>query len=588
MIDNESFWKYLISRRTFLLTSGKFGILSLLLSRMFYMQILKGSDYKIKSEKNRISLILIPPQRGDILDRNGEIVATNKAIFSVKLDRRQSNRYKDSIEKIFEMQNFDDDSKKEIFRKLRITSRKIPLTLINDISWNDLAKIEEKIPELEGIYTEKSFARYYKFPEIFAHVTGYIGKISSDQISNNPNVPINHYNGKSAVEKFYETKLAGKFGYKKVETNARGLFVNELESFDSVEGDNLSLTIDRKLQEYIHKLLPSEGSSAVIMDINDGSIMALNSKPSYDVNEFIGGISHKSWNALLDNPYKPLLSKVTQTHYPPGSTFKLITILSALESGISPDFEIYCMGSTIVGNQKFHCWKHTGHGRVDMSNAIKQSCNCYMYEIAKIVGASQILNTAKNLGYGSKTGIDLSGEVDGFLPSREWKLARFKFDWSIGDTLNISIGQGALLSTPLQQAVMVAAFANNGKILTPRVNKNLTPNIRESFVESKNLEFLRNAMYRSVNEYGGTSYRSRSKNVLLAGKTGTSQVRKKKNIKEDLNKSNIIWNNRNHALFAGFFPYNKPKYAMSIIIDHGGGGSAVAAPIARKIAEYMS
>lgn len=589
MIDNNSYRNYLISRRTFLVTSAKFATFSLLLGRMFYMQILKGNDYKILSDKNRINVILLPPKRGYIYDTNGRILAKNKASYSIAIDRKQTENYKKSLEKLFILSKLSEKKQIEIYKILRRTNRKKPVTLIENASWDILSKIEEDLPNLDGIYTEKSFLRHYTSPHPFSHVTGYIGKLSLNQAKENSNLPKNYHIGKSGIEKFYQNNLAGEFGYKKVETNATGLFVQDIEKTDPIAGSDIHLTIDKNLQEFVHNLLPYTGASAVVMDINDGSILSMCSSPTFDVNQFVGGVSHKYWNYLLNDPYKPLIGKVCHTHYPPGSTFKLMTFLAALEKGISPKLKINCKGYSQIGNHRFHCWKHTGHGKLDMIEAIRRSCNGYIYELARMIGSTKTLEIAREFGYGSKTGIDLPGELEGFVPSREWKLAKLKFDWSLGDSFNISIGQGALLSTPLQQAVMVAGIANNGKILTPKLNKNLEPQFRElENINKSHLQFIRDIMYRAMNEFGGTSYRSRSSIVKIAGKTGTSQVRRKKFLKEDLNKKDIVWNNRNHALFAGFFPYDKPKYAISITVDHGGGGSSVAAPIAKKIAEFMS
>lgn len=587
MLDREVFRNQLISRRTFILASCKGGILSALLARMFYLQLIKGDEYQVLSDKNRISLVMIAPERGVIKDRNEIRIAENRPSFFLKLDRKQTKSYKKSLEMLFDILTLEDDVKKKIYEKLKKTSYRAPINILEDISWEQVSLIEERIYDLPGIYIESSTLRKYNYGEICSHITGYVGKMSQEDQNEFKLSSAEFQIGKSGVEKKYEEKLQGKLGYRKIEVNAHGLYINQIEKVDSVIGETLNLNINFELQDYIHKIMDPVGSSAVVMDVRNGEIIALCSMPTFDPNEFVGGISANYWKKLINDPYKPLINKVTQTQYPPGSTFKLITTLAALEAGIDPSHQVFCSGHTTIGNKRFNCWFHSGHGNLDMVGAIKHSCNCYMYNIGKLIGAEKILSVAKKFEYGKATNIDLPDEVRGFVPDRKWKLKNFKFDWSLGDSFNIAIGQGALLSTPIQQARVIAAFANGGKLLKPRISNRCEAEIIDLNINPKHLEIIRDGMFKVINEDGGSARGSKALNVILAGKTGTSQVQAKKNVNDDLSRTSIKWERRNHALFAGFAPFDDPKYAISIIVDHGGGGARAAAPIAKKICEFL-
>ncbi len=587
MLDREVFRNQLISRRTFILAGCKGGIFSALLARMFYLQIIKGDEYQVLSDKNRISLVMIAPERGIINDRYGIRIAENRPSFFLKLDRKQTKSYKKSLEILFEILALNEDSQRKIYEKLKKTSYRAPLNILEDITWEQVALIEERIYDLPGVYVESSTLRKYNYGETCAHITGYVGKMSQEDQNEFKHSSAEFQVGKSGIEKKYEEILQGKLGYRKIEVDAHGLYINQIEKVDSVIGETLNLTINFELQDYIHKIMDPVGSSAVVMDVKNGDILALCSMPAFDPTEFIGGISAFSWKKLINDPYKPLINKVIQTQYPPGSTFKLITTLAALEAGVDPSYTVFCSGHTSLGNKIFNCWYHSGHGNLDMIGAIKHSCNCYMYNIGKLIGAEKILSVAKRFQYGKATSIDLPDEARGFVPDRQWKIRNFKFDWSVGDSFNISIGQGALLSTPIQQARVIAAFANGGKLLKPRITDRVESEIIDLNLNPKHLEVIKEGMFKVINEDGGSARGSKALNVILAGKTGTSQVQAKKNAKDDLSRSSIKWERRNHALFAGFAPFDDPKYAISIIVDHGGAGARVAAPIAKKICEFL-
>jgi penicillin-binding protein 2 len=588
VLDREVTRSQLISRRAFLLTTGKISLLSALLGRMFYLQILKGSEYKILSDKNRISLILIPPIRGAIFDKNKKLICENRSSFLLKLDKRRNKDYSKAIEKLFSICQFSDEEKKSIFSNLKKSNPKIPVTLINDMEWEKLALVEENIAELKGIYAEQIYVRKYNFPESFAHISGYVGKMTENDLRNSQEKFSQEFQiGKTGLEKQYESYLQGEFGLKKIEVDAKGNFISQIEKQEPISGQNIDLNIDSDLQEFTHHILPKEGASALVLDLEDGKVLAACSTPAFDPNKFVNGIDFEYWNSLINNPYKPLVNKISQSQYPPGSTFKLITILAALEAGIKPDQEFTCVGHVDIGKKAFHCWNKAGHGTLNMSDAIKHSCNSYMFNIARLIGADRILELAKKFGFGTQTNIDLPSELKGFVPDRNWKLKNFKFDWSLGDSFNISIGQGALLATPIQQLKMIAAFASNGKLFTPRLSKNLSQEFEQLNIKTEYFSLIKDAMFKVVNESGGTGSKAYSSIVSVSGKTGTSQVIAKRNANDDLSRASVKRERRNHALFAGFFPYEEPQYAVNIIVDHGGGGGAAAGPIAKNIAEYI-
>ena len=571
----------------FILAGGKVAALSALLARMFYLQLVRGNEYQSLSDKNRISLVMISPERGLIKDRNDIIIAENRPSFSLKLDRKQTKSYTKSLEMLFDLLSLQGDVQKKIYEKLRKISYRAPINILEDISWQQVALIEERIYDLPGIYIERSTLRKYNFSEACAHVTGYIGKISPED-QNEQKLNSDEFQvGKSGLEKKYEETLQGKLGYRKIEVDAHGLYVNQIDRVDSISGNILNLNLHVELQEYIYRILEPSGSSVVVMDVNNGGILALCSMPTFDPNKFVGGISTAYWKQLINDPFKPLINKTNQTQYPPGSTFKLITILAALEAGVLPSHTVFCSGYVMLGNKTFNCWHHSGHGHLDMVNAIKHSCNCYMYNIGKLIGAEKILSVARRFGYGVPTGMDLPSEAEGFVPDRKWKIKNFKFDWSLGDSFNIAIGQGAMLSTPIQQAKVVAAFANGGKLVKPRISMSCEEEIIDLEIDKNHLDIIKEGMFKVINEDGGTARASMPYNVIMAGKTGTSQVQAKRNANDDLSKSSVKWKKRNHALFAGFAPYVNPKYAISVIVDHGGGGARAAAPIAKKICEFL-
>jgi penicillin-binding protein 2 len=467
-------------------------------------------------------------------------------------------------------------------------SSRFPVLILDQLDIHKIAVVEEYKHKLPCIFIDIGRTRYYPWEQATAHLLGYIGPPKESDIKAIPLVPSRSLDfkvGKSGIEKYYQDKLSGHYGYKEMEVNAFGKYVRELNKLNAEDGVDLSLNIDVKLQSRIVEYLNPLGSSVIAMNCNSGEILIFAVSPTFEPNSF-SRLSKDYWQSLLRDPYRPLINKAVQNCYPAGSVFKPITAIAALEHGMDPYDTVNCDGVPALGS-KFRCWHKTGHGRLNMIDALKCSCNCYMYHIAKTVGAQKIIDTAKKFGFGAKTGIDMPGEVAGFVPTINWKKNKLKSDWSLGDTLNLAIGQGFLLVTPIQLAVFASAIANDGRIYVPQVAKN-NPYFRESGVDVGNISIIKEGMYRAVNVPGGTAYASKlSGEFGMSGKTGTAQVAAKTSINDDLSHRSIAWERKNHAAFIGFAPYDIPKYAIEVLVDHGGGGGRVAAPIARRVMEEI-
>ncbi len=588
MLDKSTIEGHLISRRTFIIGAGKLGLLFLLAGRMFYMQFIKKNEYKTLSDQNRIKMIIISPARGQIYDKDMQIIAKNNTCFRLLLDKNVNSSFEEEVKIIIEVLELDSDQIKEVTNRVKKAGRRVPALIIDCLSWQQVSVIEERREVLKSLFVDTGNIRFYKYGEDTVHLLGYMGKTEkSTKREGLDFVDENFRVGKNGIEKFYEDILRGEFGYKQVEINAHGKYVRELSENQPIGGDGLYLNIDAELQKNITPYLNAKGCSAIVMDCSDGSILASSSTPSYNPNNF-NFLSTKYWTDLLQNPHKPLINKTIHSLYPPGSIFKLITILAALESGIDSSHMIHCNGGPALGVNSFRCAKRTGHGSLSMHDAIKYSCNIYMFEIARLIGPEKIIATAQKFGFGSKTGIDLPSELAGFVPTLEWKKREFNTKWSLGDTFNLSIGQGFLLCTPMQLVRFITAIATDGKLYTPKVARSKADYIQLN-LNNDHVSFLKEAMYSTVNTLGGTGYSAKldHNEIHLSGKTGTAQVVAKKNTDDDLSRSDIAWNRRNHAIFTGYAPSENPKYAVTVYYDHGGGGGKAAAPIAKAILEQV-
>ncbi len=581
-ISNELLRNYQITRRSFILMVGKLSLLFMLSLRMLYMQIVDGSRYRTLSDKNRISVVMLHPPRGKIIDRHGRVIATNTSAFRVMLDKKENPKYKKTIHLLGKILDIPENDQTILLKVAERINKRCPSALIDNLSWQQVSVIEENIADLPGIYVDVGQYRSYPYGSFISHPIGYIGTITEQDkkelsLSNVGDFAV----GRTGVEKFYEESLQGTFGVQEVEVNAHGTFVREISSKNSLAGNDIKLNIDAELQSKAMGMLSPKGSSAIVLDLEYGKVLTMASSPGFDPNQFVGGVSHNYWNSVNNDHHKPLVNKPLQNNYPPGSIFKMVVVLAALEAGMDPTAHINCTGASSLGDTHFKCWYKPGHGNMDMHSAIEHSCNTYMFHIAKTIGAEKIAVVARKFGFGKPTGIDLSSESAGLVPDALWKKERFKQEWRLGDSLNTAIGQGFTLATPLQIARFCAAIATKGKLLTPRIAGHA--DYSQIDVEPSHIEFLQSAMNNVMNSPGGTAYSHRiiEPKWMIAGKTGTCQVKSKVgNI--DQSGGLVSWEERNHAVFTCYGPIHDPRYASCVLVDHGGGGS-VAAAIAKNI-----
>ena len=595
--DSERFKVF--SRRTAILGGFKAALFATLAGRMYYLQVLEADKYTTLADENRISMRLLAPQRGLIVDRFGVALAMNTENYSVTIVKEQTPKLEATLERLSLLISISNAEHERVIREASRRRSFVPVTVKDYLSWDEVAAIEVNTPDLPGVQIDTGRARTYPQSGHLAHIIGYVSSVSEQDMTGDPLLELPGFRiGKSGVEKVYDQALRGSAGTSHVEVNALGRTIRELNRQEGAPGQPLALTIDAALQRYVNeRLQESISAAAVVMDCHNGDVLALSSYPSYDPNEFTTGISHTAWDDLVNNPQAPLRNKVVSGKYPPGSTFKMLVAMAAAEVGISPNFSVNCTGHIDVGNHRFHCWKRWGHGHVDMHEALVQSCDVWYYEIAKQLGIDRIAAMAERFGLGEKTGVDLPSELQGLIPTKDWKLATIGERWQLGETLIASIGQGYVGATPLQLAVMTARIAS-GKAVTPHLSRlglhdgSFAPRNPETIapvqVNPRVLESVRHAMDAVCNHPRGTAYPARIERagMEMAGKSGTSQVRRisKKERATGVRKNEEKpWEERDHALFVAYAPLHAPRYAVSVVVEHGGSGSKIAAPIARDI-----
>lgn len=588
-----------ITRRGLLLMGGQLSIIGVLGWRMQQLQMKQADQYRLLADENRINIRLLPPERGGIFDRNGAVIAQNRQNYRIIMVREQAGNVEEVLDRLASLIPLSPTRRARALKDMHQRRAFVPVTIIEHLSWEEFALVSANAPALPGVIPEVGLSRHYPFGPNFAHIGGYVGPVSErdiarmddpDPLFQIPRFPI----GKTGVELKYEEALRGFAGISRIEVNSSGRVMRELERKEGETGKTLQLTIDAELQAYTQQRLGNQSASVVVMDVNNGDVLAMASAPSFNPNSFVLGISTREWNGLRENEYRPLSNKSVSGAYPPGSTFKMIVALAALEADlVAPEETVNCPGYYELGGRKFHCWKRGGHGRVDLRNSLKQSCDVYYYDVAKRVGIENIAAMARKLGLGEKYDIPLPAISGGLVPNKAYKQRVFDQGWLQGDTLNAGIGQGFVLSSPIQLAVMTARIAT-GKSVTPRLVNSIdgvpqAPQGGEDIgIPSSHLADVHRGMFSVVNENRGTAYKSRiaDKDKVLAGKTGTSQVRQittEERAAGIIKNEDLPWERRDHALFVGFAPYDNPRYAISVIVEHGGGGSAVAAPIARDI-----
>ncbi len=592
----------LVTRRGLVLGGFQLGFMGILGLRMRQMQVEEAENYRLLAEENRINLRIIPPSRGIIFDRNGVPVATNTQNYRIVIVREDVPDVDETIAKLRRLVNLDENELEKALRELYRRSPFVPVTLADRLTWEEVAEVAVNAPALPGVTPDVGFSRAYPLGQDFAHIVGYVGPVSDYDLSKledpDPLLQIPEFQiGKIGVETKLEAGLRGKAGTKRIEVNAAGRVMRELGRDEFTPGTDLQLTVDHGLQNYAQSRLANESAGAVVMDIETGDLLAMASAPSFDPDLFVRGISTKDYRELTENIYKPLFNKTVQGLYPPGSTFKMMTGLAALRSGgIGPRETVYCPGFVSFGGRRFHCWKRGGHGSVDLKKAITQSCDVYFYEAAQRAGIENWAALCHEFGLGERHDLPLSAVREGIVPSPQWKAQARGERWNPGETLNTAIGQGDVLASPLQLAVMVARIAS-GKAVAPRLVKSvngvevpLQP-AAQLEVSTSHLRMIREAMYNVSNGRRGTARRSRivAEGLQLAGKTGTSQVRNitvAERASGVVKNSQLPWARRDHGVFVAYAPFDKPKYAIAVVIEHGGGGSSAAAPPARDILLY--
>jgi penicillin-binding protein 2 len=563
------------------------------------MQVEQTEKFRLLAEENRIGISLLPPPRGQIYDRNGRLLAGNEQnyrIVMVREDIDDVDAVLRDIQKLIPLTEAEiENAKKEILAR----SPFVPITVADRLEWEELARVSINTPTLPGVSAEVGLSRFYPLGADLAHVVGYVGPVSDYDLSRiddqDPLLQIPRFQiGKTGVENKLERTLRGSAGTLEVEKNALGRVMRELDRTEGVPGSDVQLTIDSRLQSYIEARLEGESAGAIVIDLENGDLRAVVSAPSFNPNLFVRGISVADWNALRDNTYRPLAAKAVQGTYPPGSTFKMITALAALEEGVLDVEEtVFCRGFTEVSGNRFHCWKSGGHGNINLHDSLKQSCDTYYYEIGQRVGIDKIAAMARRFGLGVRHDLPLSAVAEGLAPDREWKRRVRGQEWRIGDTVNASIGQGDVLASPLQLAVMTARLAT-GRNIVPRLVHSIDG--QEQPVEGgeplglneNHLRRIRAAMDSVSKNNRGTAFGSRIviDDMRLAGKTGTSQVRRitaEERARGVTSNADLPWERRDHALFVCYAPADNPRYAVSVVVEHGGGGSSSAAPIARDV-----
>ena len=607
----------LISRRMFVLTAAKTIVFCGIFGRLVSLQINEATKYKTLSDKNRFREWKLAPQRGVIRDYFNKEIASNEKVYQLHITPENSPNLETLFFRLKTILNLSD--KRIFYLKRKIAKQKPwePIIVSDNLTWSEFSRINLFLHELPGVEPIVSVARQYP-DQSTAHLVGYVSQVSQKDLQKKQylkDMSVGIAVGKTGLENKLDKDIIGKVGFQRYEVNAFGKRIKQIQVDPGETGKNFRTTIDLEVQKFTSEVLEDKAASVCVMDIYNGDIITMASSPSYDPNAFVHGIDKKYWNDLISNDKKPLNNKAIAGLYPPGSTIKIIVALSALENDIwNPKKYVNCSGLTELYGEKFHCWKKKGHGPMNMRSAIQRSCDVYFYEVARLLGVDRLSETAKKFGLGKKVLDGFIEERAGVVPSTAWKRKFIGKNWYLGETLHSGIGQGYFQSTPLQLCLMTAQVANGGFEIKPRViandkknnlreyikYKNENPNeplpidmlvsnfdLNPLFRNQENINFVKDAMFAATNEAGGTSFRSRfnEQKFMFAGKTGSSQVKRFTELQRELEikQKDIVYKDRDHALFVAFAPYSDPKYAISVVVEHGGTGSSAAAPIAKKV-----
>ena len=611
----------LVGRRMFILSAAKAIVVLGIVGRLISLQITESKKYKTLSDKNRFREWKFAPPRGLINDYFGKEIASNRQVYQLHVIPENSENLEVLFFRLKSILNLSEKDITKIRKKIKSQKPWDPVIISDNLSWSDFSRINLFLHDLQGVEPVVSVARLYKEPSS-AHVIGYVSKASKKDLQTKEylqnKIATGTRIGKTGLENKLDSKVIGDVGYKRYEVNAYGKRIKEISIDPGKSGENFRTTLDLDVQKLSSKLLEGKSGTVCVMDIYRGDIVSMVSSPIFDPNKFVHGINKKDWNSLIKHRDKPLINKAVAGLYPPGSTIKLLSAISALENDVfNPKTTIRCQGHIELYGQKYHCWKKKGHGFVNMREGMKQSCDVYFYEVARKLGIDRLAETARKFGLGKPVLTDLFEERSGVVPNTEWKKKYIGKNWYLGETLHAGIGQGYWQTSPLQLCLMMAQIANGGYKIEPRLildtnqekfndlekfinNKNLFPDdvgtlyefiakfkYKSLFRNQENIKFVQDALFGATNEPLGTSYRSRltKKELVYAGKTGTSQVRRFTELQRELEIKNedLPYEQRDHALFVAFAPYKEPRYAISVLVEHGGSGSKSAAPIAKQV-----
>lgn len=596
-IDEEEL--LVLKKRVDVATAVVIVFIAVLVARLWFLQIKKGDEYVKLAENNRIRIQQIQAPRGNILDRHGRVIITNRPYFNLLWTKEDAPNPDEVIKQLAQILNEDISALLDRVREAADQPRYMPILIKEDIDWKTLVYIENHHFDLPGVRIDAVPSRDYLYANMASHMIGYIGQISKKEMElpeyaeYRGGDPV----GKMGIEKLFEKDLHGEKGHRYLEVDVLGFEQQELQHQDPLPGNDLQLTIDIDLQQTAEKALEGFGGAVVVMEVHTGKLLALASSPPLQLAEFIGGISSKNWQKHLNDPLRPLIDKTIQGQYPPGSTYKLITALGGLtEKIITPDTVFYCNGGLHVYNRRYGCWKNSGHGAVSLNRAIAESCDVYFYQVGMKLGVDRLAAYAQSLGLGQTTGIVLEHEKPGLVPTSAWKKEKKKERWQDGETLSVAIGQGFNLATPLQICRMTAAVVNGGKLYRPLLLetiknpdgttlKDVEPELLGEVLGTKSsLALIMQGMISTVNDRHGTGGSAKLDKILVGGKTGTAQVvrmAKFKSMTEDAMPRKY----RDHAWFTCFAPADKPEIAVTVLVEHGGHGGSAAGPIAKKVLE---
>lgn len=588
---NDQDKQSLFTRRSIIFGGIQGLLLTTVLGRLYSLQILSNSHYKTLSDKNRIHTRLTAPLRGHILDRQGKILASNHNTYRAVFIRDNADDWRASLKAVGELLQLGEEELAKVTQEIKRKLRFMPVTIKENLKWDQVALLELHSLDVPGLSVESGRNRIYNYPQETCHILGYVATPTEKDLDGDPllNVP-GFKMGKNGLEKACELHLRGEPGIEEVEVNAVGKVVREISTTHSTPGNDLKLHLDLALQQTIAaRLAEYESASAIVLNIKTGGILAYVSHPGFDNNLFVNGINNSDWKTLLNHPHHVLVNKGIAGQYAPGSTFKMTVGLAALQAGvIDQHTSVVCTGHVALGNHKFHCWRKEGHGTMQLATAIANSCDVYFYHVAGMLGIDPMTDIALKLGLGAPTGIEVPGEKGGLIPSRSWKNKVMGKKWSLGETYNASIGQGYLLTTPIQLAVMTARIASGKQVIPRFVVSDGMPDFPELEIKKEYLDLVRSGMTRAVNEPGGTGYNSRiiQPGFEMAGKTATTQVKAISAYERAQGLTNSAfrpWHHRDHAYFVAYAPIHDPTYAAVAIIEHGVSGGKVAAPVGRDI-----